>query len=218
MSRQINLLNPSLLPARPILPARQILLGWGAIAIAAVALLFWETVRGVRLDSDAQAAAAQVQSLQAKLGVVGAKVSARKPTPELAALVAKRQELLTVRQNTLELLSGGTVGDATGHARFLRAFARQSLDGLWLTGLIIDGSGGEITVQGRALDPGLVPDYLRRLGNEPMLAGLRFDHLQMQWPQPVAATPAAAAAPGPRFVEFSVETRPKADAAGGGRS
>lgn len=208
MSRQINLFNPAVLPRRALLPARQMLLGWAAVLLAGLGLYVWEYTQAAQLRIDERAAEDRVKALQADLVRLGGQSAGRKPTAALVAKVAQRQGLLGARQNTMQLLAGGSLGDTEGHARYLRAFARQSIDGLWLTGLTIDGSGADISVQGRTVDPALVPDFLRRLGSEPVLAGHGFDHLLMQRPQAAAGT-APAGEVTPRYVEFSVETRPQ---------
>jgi hypothetical protein len=56
----------------------------------------------------------------------------------------------------------------------MRAFARQTLSGVWLTGFSIGADGGEMTISGRALNPDLVPSYIARLNKEPLLQGRKF--------------------------------------------
>ena len=50
-------------------------------------------------------------------------------------------------------LKGGAFGNQQGFAEYLRAFSRQSVNGLWLTGFTIAGSG-ELEIRGRVLEPG----------------------------------------------------------------
>ncbi|OYW19818.1 MAG: hypothetical protein B7Z52_03060 [Burkholderiales bacterium 12-64-5] len=220
MSRQINLFNAALLPPRPVLTASQVVLGWAVVLLTGLGIYGWLTTQAVTLRGAERAAAANVQALQADIVQLGSKGTGRKPSAALVARVAQRQTLLGARQGTMRKLTGGALGDTAGHARYLRAFARQSVDGLWLTGITVDGPGTAISVQGRTLDPERVPDFLDRLAREPVLSGHGFDHLQMQRPVPAAgAAPGAVPAATPQYVEFSVETRPTAAAAvPGGKS
>lgn len=209
MSRQINLFNPALLPPRPVLPASQVVVGWAVVLLAGLGIYAWQSTQAVQLQGAERAAAGRVQALQADIVQLGIQGSGRKPSAALVARVAQRQTLLGARLGTMQKLAGGALGDTAGHARFLRAFARQSVDGLWLTGITVDGPGTAISVQGRTVDPELVPDFLNRLAREPVLSGHGFDHLQMQRPLPAAgAAPGAVPAATPPYVEFSVETRP----------
>ena len=96
-----------------------------------------------------------------------------------------------------------------GIAEYLRAFSRQSVNGLWLTGFTIVGNG-ELEIRGRVLSPDLVPSYIQRLNREQVLAGRSFARLEMTRPKPEPVTDkgkdAKKAARMPRFLEFSLAT------------
>ena len=78
----------------------------------------------------------------------------------------------------------------------MRAFARQSIKGLWLTAFEIAGDGAEMNLSGAVLNPQLLPSYIQRLGNEKVMRGKMFSALQMQ--QPKGGEDKSAA----RYVEF----------------
>jgi hypothetical protein len=67
--------------------------------------------------------------------------------------------------------------------------------GMWLTGVSIVGAGNEIGVQGRALDAQLVPQFITRLAQEPVLRGKTFAELRIERPAPTAAVPPAPGSP-----------------------
>lgn len=205
MSHQINLFNPALRKTAVVLPARQMLIGWGACAALMLAFYGWQLVQGNRLAGSDQASAAEVQQLQSEVATLGTRISARKPSPELQAQYQRKLGLLAAREDVVQVLQGGSLGNTEGHADYLRAFARHWLEGLWLTGLTVVGAGNDIIVEGRTLKPELVPEYLSRLGREPVLKGHPFNRLQMRRPEPEPQ--GAGKSPlQPRFVEFSVAT------------
>ena len=115
-------------------------------------------------------------------------------------------------RDSMAVLEGGALGNRDGFARYMQAFARQSLDGLWLTGFSV-GGGGDVTIQGRVVRAELVPTYIQRLNGEPALKGRSFSALEMHRPAPPAtpvdpgkeAVPEKAAA-APRYIEFSLAT------------
>lgn len=205
MSHQINLFNPALRKTAVVLPAQQMLLGWCAVAVLALAWFGWLNYEGARLKAASGDGAARLQQLQADVTQLGAQLAARKPSPELQAKYHRKQLQLQAREDVVQVLDSGAIGNTEGHANYLRAFARHSLDGLWLTGLTVVGAGNDIVVEGRTLKPELVPDYLDRLGREPVLRGHAFNQLQMRRPAP---QPQGVGKPPlePRFVEFSVAT------------
>jgi hypothetical protein len=130
--------------------------------------------------------------------------AARKPDPQLEAEIAKLDSELRQAHEAMSALKGGTFGNQEGFAEYMRAFARQSVDGLWLTGFDITG-GGELEMRGRVLRPDLVPNYLQRLSREEVLAGRSFARFEMNRPvEPAGEKKAAAPA---RFLEFHLATR-----------
>lgn len=203
MSHQVNLFNAALLPARVWLTARHMALGWLLAAGAAMAVYGWQSVQGVRLASEASARAGRLHTLQSEVQALGVRLSALAPSPLLERELRDRRALLGAREAVLQALQGGGFADTGGHARYLRAFARQWLSGIWLTALSVRGAGQDIRLEGRTLDPALVPDYLRRLGGEAVLKGHAFNRLEMRRPAAPDA-PAERSADPPRFLEFTV--------------
>lgn len=205
MSHQINLFNPALRKTAVVLPARQMLLAWCAVVAVALAWYGWQTVQGAQLKAAEADSSTRLTQLQTDLTQLGAQMAARQPAPALQAKYRRKQLQLQAREDVMQVLDSGAIGNTDGHANYLRAFARHSLEGLWLTGLTVVGAGNDIVVEGRTLKPELVPDYLDRLGREPALKGHPFNRLQMRRPDP---QPQGVGKPmlEPRFVEFSVAT------------
>jgi hypothetical protein len=139
------------------------------------------------------------------VAALGAAAAARRPSAGVQAQYQGKLVLLQAREDVIQVLRGGSLGNTEGHAAYLRAFARHWLEGMWLTGVTVVGAGNDIVVEGRTLKPELVPDYLSRLGREPVLKGHPFNRLQMRRPAP---EPQGIGKPmlQPRFVEFSVAT------------
>ena len=88
----------------------------------------------------------------------------------------------------------------------LSAFARQSFSGIWLTGLRVAAAGQDVVLEGRAVRPELVPNYLQRLNQEDVMQGHAFAELEIRRPE--AADKAQGQA---RFVEFRLATLPESD-------
>jgi len=96
---------------------------------------------------------------------------------------------------------------SAGYSGYLVAMARQSIGGLWLTGLTINGAGEQLVLSGRTNSPELVPGYLQRLAGEKSLAGMQFEVFQMTRPErkPANAEKNTEAVLEP-YVEFVVRT------------
>lgn len=128
---------------------------------------------------------------------------------QLDAEIGQLEAELKLAEESIEALKGGAIGSQQGFAEYLRAFSRQSVGGLWLTGFSIGGRG-ELELRGRALSPDLLPSYIQRLNREQVLAGRQIARLEINRPppEPVADKDKGAdkAARAPRFLNFSLAT------------
>jgi hypothetical protein len=71
------------------------------------------------------------------------------------------------------------VGNTTGYSEYMRAFARQAVSGLWLTGFNISGDAVQMSISGAVLSPELLSVYIRKLNQEQVMRGKPFASLQM---------------------------------------
>ncbi|MDD5248835.1 MAG: PilN domain-containing protein [Rhodocyclaceae bacterium] len=204
MSQQINLYDPALLRKRELLTAAN-------LAAAAVVLLLlvggWGAVVRTHLgtlESESQALAPQVKGLQDQMIAMGKQLAERKPDPQLEADLASARDLLALRSALVVVLKKGVGAEAAGYAEYLRGLARQTPNGLWLTGLTISDGGASMEIRGRMTDPALLPEYIRRLDAEPAFKGRAFAALTVTagkaetTDQPPAPAPAPPAVQAPR--------------------
>lgn len=209
MSQNINLLGPAFRKQRRVLTLAAVVQCFG---ITLAAMLAYH----IMLQHQASGLAAELRTAEGLLGSQRSYVEtlkgrpAAKPDARLEAEVGRLEGELKTAREAMETLQGGALGNQQGFAEYLRAFSRQSLNGLWLTGFSIAGNG-EIEIRGRVLSPDLVPSYIQRLNREQVLAGRSFARLEMSRPKPEAAPPAKdkpAAAPAalPRYLDFSLAT------------
>ena len=138
---------------------------------------------------------------------MGADMAGRRHDARIAEETARLEEEVKGRQEVMLALQSGGLGDTRGFSDHLKAFARQSFDGVWLTGLSIATAGREVSVEGRALQAAYVPGYLKRLNSEAAMQGHPFSELVIQEPAP---DPAAKTATRPNYVEFKLTTKPDA--------
>jgi hypothetical protein len=225
LSQQINLFNPAFRKRRGSSAA--ILLWVVGVAVLATGVAAgYEHYRLRQARDDAKAVATHLAQAQAQQEKLAAEQKARKPDTgreaELVALLAQVKR----RREVIDALKSGAAGTSSGFSEYMRAFSRQTLDGVWLTGFDIDAGGQQLTLSGRALSPDLVPVYLERLNREPLMQGRQFATLKIEQPpeQPAPTLPAAkdekAVKPKPppalRYVSFTVSTAIRDGAAGAG--
>lgn len=182
MNQQINLYNPALERKRDLASLPMAAGLWAACLVLLAMLMVGFTVRTNNLESSRVAAETERDRVRAELDRLSAQLAARQPNPELAAEVERLDNALASRQEVVALLQAGVIGDRTGFSEHLKAFARQSFNGLWLTGVKVAAAGQDVVLEGRALQPQLVPNYLRRLNREDVMQGQAFAELEIRRP------------------------------------
>lgn len=197
--QQINLYEPSLRIAHDWLSTASLAAAVGGALLAVGLAAAWAQWQLREIQGPARETAAALQAQQAAMQELARQVDSLRPDPRLLADVSSAQSTLEQRQAALQMLRNGGLGHQEGHAAALQAFARQSIDGLWLTGLALDRR--DMALRGRAMNPALIPAYVGRLNQEPALQGRAFRALEIARP-PQAGTqaPDGLAA----FVEFSL--------------
>lgn len=224
MSQQINLFNPIFLKQKKIFAALPMAKALGALLLGALAVGGFGAWRLGALEREAAAGKAQLARRAARLAQVDKEFLPRRPSADIAADVARYEGELATLQDVARVLRQGELGNTQGYAEYFRALARQSVPGVWLTGLTIVGAGRELGLQGKALQAPLIPDYIARLKGEVVMRGKTFGSLTIgradaapdagKAPTPptaatVSATqtaPTATPPPARPFVEFNLQS------------
>jgi len=213
VTQYINLYAPALLPKRDWASARNLAIGGTFALLIMAGFSAWFQVRAGQAAAEARDGEARLRDVQQRLMAAGKEAAERKPSTQLAAQVQQAEALLALRRELLQILDGGSIGRTEGFAEILRAFARQTVDGLWLTGFTVSGNG-EMEIHGRMTSPDLLPAYIRRLNGEKAFQGRSFAMLTMTGGEG-AATAATQPAPGrpaaerptPPYIEFRLSAR-----------
>lgn len=205
MPQQINLYNPVFEPQRSLTSFKGAITGWSVIAVlvaTVAAYVFYDEHVTEQRERDL---AQQLTAAQTAAQALGASVAARKGDMRLAEEIGRLETEVLGRQEVLQVLNSGKLGDTRGFSDHLRAFARQSFEGVWLTRLSIATAGRDVSIEGRALQAAYVPGYLKRLNDETAMQGHPFSELVIQQPEP---DPAVKTAVRPDYVEFRLTTKP----------
>ncbi len=180
--------------------AVNILQAIGLVVLGIAVFYFYLSAQTSQLEARALESGRQLKEELERL-----KAYSAQEAPEVRAkLLAERRKKLesayAERTQALEAMDKGVVGRTEGYSSVLRALARLSVDGVWLTRVRLSDERGEASIAGRATRPELVPPYLERLRREERLRGQDFSTLEITRPAPAQAS--AAPATQARFVEF----------------
>lgn len=190
--QQINLFNPAFREQKKFFTTLPMLEALGAIVVGALLLTWYASTQVKQLEEYAASGKILLAERERRLAQANRDFAPRQKNPALAAQLVEAEMELSSMHHVQGYLANGTLGNSAGYAEYFRAFARQNVNGLWLTGLAITGAGAQIGVQGRAMQPTLIPQYIARLTNESVMRGKTFSSLDISRP---TALPVAAAAP-----------------------
>jgi len=234
MSQQINLYDPVFRRQKRYFSAAAMLQALGLIVLGMLAFSAYVSVRVHSHGALAEQSQRQLAALRAQLAALAVQRESRGKGDALTQEVARLQAQAKLRRELLSSLRTGALGNTQGFSRYLEAFARRRIEGVWLTGISVGGDENDLVVRGRVLRAELVPSYLKALNSEEVMRGRRIAKLTLsaiEQPKPVvsvgqagsAASGNAAATPERplRFVEFSLSAprhleapaRPEADEA-----
>ena len=185
MSQQINLYSPIFRKQRKVFSALTMLQAFALIAVVVAVFSYWISLQTSVLEIRAAESVRQLKSELERLKAYGAGES---PAERAKALADRKKALeasLASQTQALAAFDSGALGRAEGYSELLRALARTSMEGVWLTRIQFAEGGGELSITGRATRADLVPAYLERLRSQKALRGQEFSRLEITRGPPV---------------------------------
>lgn len=207
MSQQINLLSPAFRRQRLMLSATNAAGCVAAMLFVMFALQFYFQQQIKGLNADLQSTQGVLKTRQSQIEKLKADSAKLKKNEALEGEIARLEVELKFGRESIQALKSGALGNQQGFSEYMRAFSRQAISGLWLTGFVIAGAGN-ISIQGRVTQPDLVPSYLQRLNSEKVLQGRSFASLEIRQPksEPAGRGDSKDQKKIPGYLEFSLTT------------
>ena len=205
MSQQINLYNPIFRKQKKVFSSATMLQAFALIVLVVAVFYFAVALQTPVLEIRSAETSRLLKAELERLKAYGAGDS---PAERAKAIAERRKGLEAALSANSQALAAFEAegGRVEGYAEVLRALARVSVDGVWLTRINFARGKGEVSIVGRATRPELVPTYLERLRAEQALRVRDFSRLEVTRPPETKG----AAAP-PRAVQFMVSSvRPAA--------
>lgn len=214
MSQQVNLFNPLFSRQKEPFSALAMVQWLGIILFGVILFYVYAQYQVTTLGKQAAATAQRLNFEQTRLVSATAEFAPKTKSKALEDEIIQLEAQTKNRMRVLEVLQGGELGNATGFSGYLRAFSHQAIEGLWLTGFSIHGAGNQMAITGRAMNPELVPTYIKRLNQEQVMLGRSFAAMEIGLPEakPVAAADKNSHVITPRFVEFRLTSMAREEA------
>ena len=214
MSQQINLFNPIFMKQRKYFSLLTMLQALGMIIAGSLIFYGYAIYQVGQLKLQAEENTKRYTAEQVRLAGFMAEFSPQHSMQLLQNEVQRLDKQVAEQNQIIETLKSGAVGNTTGYSEYMRAFSRQIVQGLWLTGFKVTGDAAQISLSGGVVNPELLPEYIQRLGRESIMKGKTFSTLKMQEPKAEldAGSGKAPASTARRYVEFTLYSSPNKEA------
>jgi hypothetical protein len=222
MSQQINLLNTALIKQKDFFNPTNIAITLGLLSALMLGYYGYAQKKLSTLNIARSQAAEKLSAINEQLKQATLLHTPRTPNKALLDEIIQLEQKEVMQQQILQTVNQSSASPEKGYAALMRAFAKQSMDGLWLTSFNFDSKSEKLNISGRTLQADLVPEYISRLGSEPALKGKLFSALNMRLPKAedpktsalqanTSAAPSPTSAEGlqavaPKFIEFSLQS------------
>jgi hypothetical protein len=207
MSQQINLFNPIFMKQRKYFSLLAMLQALGMIVAGSLFFYGYALYQVNQLAGQAAESTKRYDAEQARMARLAAEFSPQHANQLLQGEAQQLEKVFAEQTVLVEALKSGVVGNTTGYSEYMRAFARQVVPGLWLTGFRVAGDAAQISLKGHVTSPELLPVYIQKLGREPIMQGRNFSNLKMQQPEADATKGTAI----PHYASFELSSNPDAE-------
>lgn len=182
MKQQINLYQVQYRPRMTVFPTWFMLQATGILLFGMLLMYVFAQQRIDGIEQELEIVARQESIALERLQNIGPLINAVTGETNWSEQLDDSLRMLAERQAVLNLIQGSTLGDTRGFSRHLRALARQDIDGLWLTHIVLSALGDETRLEGRATHAELIPLYVQGLTIEAPFAEQRFHRFQIDSP------------------------------------
>ena len=178
MRQQVNLLAEELKPRTQPLTPVQLLTVWVALVGILMLVSGTDTLSLWQMTTQRDDASAQWETLRSVNSELKAGVSAADPIlqQEVDLLRKRRSD----QRRLMDLLFGYQEKQSEGFSPYLSDLAEHRIDGMWLQQITLKQGGSQIHLNGRTLDPEVVPRFLKQLSLGDSFRGHRFQQFELK--------------------------------------
>ncbi len=182
MKQQINLYRPEFRPETNAFQSAFMFQAAGIMLLALLVIYVFARSELSSIEDEFEIVARQEAAALERLQNVRQLITAVTGEQSWSEQLEEASRTLAERQAALSLIQGTSLGDTKGFSRHLRALARQDIDGVWLTHIVLSALGDQTRIEGRAVRAELIPLYVQNLTAEPAFEKQRFHRFQIENP------------------------------------
>ena len=179
MQQQVNLYQPMFRKQKVV---------FSAVTMLQISVLFLVLFSGIYAYQVYQLKPYQAQldnidkelaQLSQQVAVFENKFKTKDKSKLLESEIKKLEAQLVQKEQISNVLGKRSFGNSQGFSAYLEAFARQHVEGTWLTRINVLAGGSRLNLNGKTLSSELVPGYIQKLSNEQRLKAATFNVMEI---------------------------------------
>lgn len=182
MNQQINLYTAEFRPETNAFQSMFMFQAAGILIFALMCISLYARHEVSGVDREIELVAQLESSAIERLQSVGPLIASMTGERTWAEQLDDATRMLAERQAVLNLVKSTSLGNTDGFSSQLYALARQDVDGIWLTRIVLASATQTTRIEGRAFRAELIPAYVQDLTDEPAFSNLRFHRFQIDSP------------------------------------
>ena len=182
MNQQINLYTAEFRPETNAFQSMFMFQAAGILIFALMCITFYARHEVAGVDRETELVAQLETTAIERLQSVGPLIASMTGERTWAEQLEDATRMLAERQAVLNLVKSTSLGNTDGFSGQLFALARQDVDGIWLTRIVLASATQSTRIEGRTFRAELIPAYVQDLTDEPAFSNLRFHRFQIDSP------------------------------------
>lgn len=146
----------------------------GGLAGLLALITLYSFVRHWMLQSEYLKLEAAKEKETQKLTATASKLPSKQTSDEVKQSIEKLTQTKKERETIIIVLTERKTSQFGNFSTYLLALSKEAVEGIWLTKILLEKSGNQVTLEGKTLKPSLVPKLIDGLGQEPVFAGKTF--------------------------------------------
>lgn len=195
MKQEVNLYTEAFRPSQEWLTLDFVARVAAAALLVVAVAAGWTQYRVLQLSAEQQKLEQTQARTEEAIARLNEQLARQQRDPQLVDQVERLEERAEDRKRLVERADSVARASSEGFTPYLEGLAKQSREGLWLTGIQVNLIRDQLHLEGGTTQGQRVPDYLQRLRKEPVFEGRRFERFGIERSEESA------------FLEFDVASR-----------
>ncbi len=174
-SSSVNLFPEQLKPRKEYFTLTNVMLAWGSVLVLLSLSYTLLTYQQAGLNKELALLRSQQSEFRQQVTTLSQRLTKHKPTPAKVAAVARLEEEIRSKRQSLDAVSEYDNSQQIGYSGVMRSLAKLGRNDISLSSISISSAG--LDLKGLAREPQVIPNWINQFKSELDLVGRTFEKL-----------------------------------------